>query len=141
MKPVNISVGLTNKAAFLRQLINTYAGNGTIFSVTNVKKDGTLRKYAARLGVKKHLRGGESTTKGYDNLLTIYDMSKAGNSSEDKSNYRSLNLDTVIMLELNGMTYVFIDDNVNCPEIATQMDTSKTCIDVVLDMIGAAVKQ
>lgn len=65
---------------------------GKFFTVTFTKKDGTLRKMNARLGVTKHLKGG---TKGYDdaahNFLTVFDLGKRG--------YRTVNLSTVRSLK------------------------------------------
>ena len=47
----------------LRELVQN-----KIFSVEFTKKDGTLRKMVCRLGVKKHLKGGEL---GYDPIELI----------------------------------------------------------------------
>jgi hypothetical protein len=51
--------------------------NGNIFSVVFVKKDGTRREMVCRLGVKKHLKGGElkfdAKSRG---LLPVFDMQK-----------------------------------------------------------------
>lgn len=61
---------------------------GKFFTVTFTKKDGTLRKMNARLGVTKHLKGG---SKGYNdsdfNYLTVFDLGKKA--------YRTVNLSTV----------------------------------------------
>jgi hypothetical protein len=77
----------------LRELV----GN-KIFSVVFQKKDGTLREMVCRLGVKKHLKGGEL---GYDaealNYLTVFDM-----QSEE---YRTVNLNTLKKIKLDGVTY------------------------------------
>jgi hypothetical protein len=62
----------------LREVIKKLAG-GTIFSVRFTKKDGTERSMVCRLGVKKHLAGGEMP---YDpiekGLLPVYDLQKKG---------------------------------------------------------------
>lgn len=69
----------------------------TFFTVTFVKKDGTLRKMNARLGVKKHLKGGEKTYNAEDkNQLTVYDVVAKG--------YRTINLNTLRELKCKGMT-------------------------------------
>ena len=83
----------TNK----RELIT--ATNGQIFSVSFIKKDGTERAMNCRLGVKKHLKGGESTTKHLTNLVTVYSI--------DSSGYRNINLDTVKQLKISGNVYNF----------------------------------
>ena len=63
--------------------------NGKIFSVTFVKKDGTLRKMTARLGVKKDLKGvGLKFNPAEKNLLVVFDMHKRA--------YRMINLQTII---------------------------------------------
>lgn len=62
---------------------------GKIFSVTFVKKDGTIRKMTARLGVKKDLKG---VGLGFDptakQLVVVFDMHKRA--------YRMINLQTII---------------------------------------------
>jgi hypothetical protein len=77
----------------LRELV----GN-KIFSVEFVKKDGSLRKMVCRLGVKKHLKGGEL---GYDaealNYLTVFDL-----QSEE---YRTINVNTLKSITFEGNTY------------------------------------
>jgi hypothetical protein len=69
-----------------------------IFSVVFQKKDGTLREMVCRLGVKKHLKGGEL---GYDaealNYLTVFDM--------QVEQYRTVNISTLKKIKLDGVTY------------------------------------
>jgi hypothetical protein len=69
-----------------------------IFSVTFTKKDGSERKMVCRLGVTKHLQGGEL---GYDaeakNYLIVYDMKAEG--------YRTINVNTLIDFTFEGVTY------------------------------------
>lgn len=66
---------------------------GKFFSVTFIKKDGTLREMTARLGVKKHLRGGPSKDLGV-NMLTVFDVQKKA--------YRTVNFEQLISLRYNG---------------------------------------
>lgn len=77
----------------LRELV----GN-KIFSVSFVKKDGSLREMNCRLGVTKHLRGGDL---GYDaeslNYLTVFDMSK--------KEYRTINVNTLKSITFEGVKY------------------------------------
>jgi hypothetical protein len=62
---------------------------GKIFSVTFVKKDGTIRKMTARLGVKKDLKGvGLSFDPTAKQLVVVFDMHKRA--------YRMINLQTII---------------------------------------------
>ena len=45
---------------------------GRFFSVIYRKKDGSMGRYTARVGVKKHLRGG--TAYKPDNSITVYSV-------------------------------------------------------------------
>ena len=83
----------------LRSLIKEITPS-TIFGVTFTKKDGTVRDMTCRLGVTKHLKGGEL---GYDpvskGLMSVFDMTKG--------EYRMINLSTVTELRANGNVYRF----------------------------------
>lgn len=71
---------------------------GKIFSVEFIKKDGTLRKMVCRLGVKKHLKGGELKYKPEDlNYLTVFDL-----QSEE---YRTINVNTLKCITFEGIRY------------------------------------
>ena len=69
-----------------------------IFSVQFVKKDGTIRDMVCRLGVKKHLKGGELKfdAKGRG-LLPVFDMQKEA--------YRMINTKTLIKAKIGGIEY------------------------------------
>lgn len=71
-----------------------------IFSVEFVKKDGTLRAMTCRLGVTKHLQGGElkynANAMGY---LVVYDMQSKG--------YRTINFNTLRAIKFEGKEYNF----------------------------------
>lgn len=72
--------------------------SNSIFSVSFKKKDGTQRNMVARLGVKKHLKGGSMTYNPSDNgYVVVFDMSKA--------QYRTINTHTLTNLKANGNTY------------------------------------
>jgi len=87
----------------LRTLIKELT-NDRIFGVTFIKKDGTVRDMTCKLGVKKHLRGGElpycPVEKG---LLPVFDMVKL--------DYRVVNLNTITEIRANGNVYRFDDSN------------------------------
>ena len=69
-----------------------------IFSVIFQKKDGTLREMVCRLGVTKHLKGGELKYSPEDfNYLTVFDM--------QKQEYRTINVNTLKRIKLDGVTY------------------------------------
>jgi hypothetical protein len=70
--------------------------NGKIVNVTFTKKDGSLRVMTCRLGVQKHLKGGDSTLDA-DKYLTVFDMAKQG--------YRAINRDTIVSVKANGETF------------------------------------
>lgn len=69
------------------------SSNGKIVSVTFTKADGTLRVMTCRLGVTKHLKGGESTLDN-SKYLTVFDMAKKG--------YRAINRETIQSVRLSG---------------------------------------
>ena len=50
-----------------------------------------------RLGVTKHLKGGESKLHA-DQYLTVFDVQKEA--------YRAINRDTIVSVKLAGTTYV-----------------------------------
>ena len=73
-------------------------GDGKVFTVVFVKKDGSIRKMNARLGVKKGVKGvGMSFDPYSKNLLPVYDMQKKG--------FRMINADTLIKITHKGVTY------------------------------------
>ena len=71
--------------------------NGRFVSVTFIKKDGTERSMLCRLGVTKHLKGGESKLNA-DQYLTVFDVQKEA--------YRAINKETILSVKLAGTTYV-----------------------------------
>lgn len=80
--------------------VNTFKNlvGGKIFSVEFIKKDGTIRKMTCRLGVTKHLKGGELTYNAAEkNYLIVYDIKT--------ENYRTINLNTLQKLTFEGNTY------------------------------------
>jgi hypothetical protein len=78
-----------------KQLFRNLVGN-QFFTVTFIKKDGTLRKLNGKLGVTKHLKGGK---KSYDdskfNYITVYDLANKG--------YRTVNLNTIKTINAQGL--------------------------------------
>jgi len=81
----------TNLAAVIE------ASNGKFISVTFIKKDGTERTLVGRLGVTKHLRGGESTLDA-EKYITIFDTQKGG--------YRAINRETIQSVRIDGVQFV-----------------------------------
>ena len=71
----------------MNHIENILNSKGKIFTVTFTKKDGTTRVMNCRLGVTKHLKGGESTLNPNE-YITVYDMQNKG--------YRAINRNTII---------------------------------------------
>lgn len=70
---------------------------GKVFKVRFVKADGSIRVMHCRTGVKKHLKGGESTIAHKPELYSVYDM--------DKHGYRCFNLNKVLEVQCGEVTY------------------------------------
>lgn len=81
------------KAARVAEIIDRIGDKGRCFGVSFTKKDGTIREMNARLGVTKHLKGGERTLP--QNYLVVFDM--------QKGQYRSLNPSTVISINSKAL--------------------------------------
>ena len=64
---------------------------GRIFTVTFVKKDGSIRKMNCRMGVTKFLKGGKRTTDP-NKYIIVFDM--------QNNAYRAVNKETI--LEIKG---------------------------------------
>lgn len=72
---------------------------GTIFTAVNVKRNGETRRYVCRLGVRKHLKGGELPYNPAErHLLTVFDM--------QKKEYRMINLKTLTYLKVRGRVLI-----------------------------------
>lgn len=71
--------------------------NGKIISVTFVKADGSERVMVCRLGVTKHLKGGNSTLDA-NKFITVFDMQKQA--------YRAINRETIRSLRIEGEEFV-----------------------------------
>jgi len=72
---------------------------GKFFTVNFIKKDGSKRHMLARIGVKKHLKGGESPAKNRDNLVVVFDVHKRA--------YRMINLDTLLSFKCGNKEYYY----------------------------------
>ena len=77
-----------------KKIIKALIGN-QFFTCTFIKKNGEERTLNGRLGVKKHLKGGEKSYSDDDfNYLTVYDVKNSG--------YRKINLDAIKSIKVNG---------------------------------------
>lgn len=84
----------TPKADRVASLIDSAGDKGKFFSCKFIKKDGSIRDMTCRLGVVKHLRGGERTVP--KNYVVAYDVHVEG-----QGGYRAINPETV--LQINGV--------------------------------------
>lgn len=90
----------TVNRVFLHGFLSSQSGK--IVTVDFVKKDGTARKLNGRLGVHKHLKGGDNTVMAPDrSYLTVYDMKSAG--------YRTVDLSTVSKVRAEKFDWVVVD--------------------------------
>ena len=71
--------------------------NGKFFTCFFVKKDGTLRKMTARVGVKKGLANNGFVREEKDHLICVYDITAKG--------YRMINLDTLKSFKCGDVQY------------------------------------
>ena len=73
--------------------------NGRVFTVDFIKRTtGEPRVMNARLGVKKHLKGGTlKYNPASKNLISVFDMQKKG--------YRMVDIDTIYGLRIDGNDY------------------------------------
>lgn len=76
--------------------------NGKFFSVQFEKKDKSIRDMTCRLGVKKFLKGGKSTTAHIPNLITVCEIGK--------SQYRCVNIDTLKTLKVEGQVFTIKEE-------------------------------
>lgn len=79
-----------------RQAVNKIRkSSGKVFTVTFIKKDNTVRVMNARLGVRKHLKGGalkyDPASKG---LIGVFDMQDGG--------YKMINIKTMLKLKIES---------------------------------------
>ena len=72
--------------------------NGKFFNVKFIKKDGSTRIMNCRLGVKKHLKGGELKYNPSDyNLVPVFCF--------EKKSYRMININTIQELKVSGSVF------------------------------------
>lgn len=100
------------EASKLRQVITDIQRErnaiGTFFSAKNVKKDGSVRTWLCRLGVRKGDRGGELPYVAADhNLITVWDkfaFDKGASLDVDHPRAkRQINVSTLTDLQVCGI--------------------------------------
>ena len=83
--------------------VKNFVGRNAVFTATFIKKDGSVRVMNCRLGVKKHLKGGELKYNPIEkNLLTVFDM--------QKGEYRMINISTLVELKAHGEVLTFEEE-------------------------------
>lgn len=75
------------------------ASNGHFFSVTFIKKDGSVRTMNCRTGVHKGTKGG-SNGLDKDKYFTVYDTQKKA--------FRAINKNAVLAVRVNGIEAVAV---------------------------------
>jgi hypothetical protein len=80
---------------------------GKIFTVEFHKRTtGELRKMNCRRGVSKGVKGtGMKYNPRERDLLTVYDMQKINEGTDEKGAFRMVNLSDLVSLKLGGKTY------------------------------------
>lgn len=84
------------------ELVDKAGENGRVFGVSFVKKDGSLREMTCRLGVTKHLHGGEDSTSHIPKYINVFDMNKEA--------YRKINAETLKEIRFGGETYMLEEE-------------------------------
>jgi len=82
--------------------MNVILDNNRFFTITFVKKDGSLRTINGRLGVKKYLKGGKATLDA-NKFLIVYSMADGGYRAINKSTIVSIKQDGILLLNLKGL--------------------------------------
>lgn len=100
-----IGLGGPHMKKFTVKEVKKIVGN-KIFTIEFIKKDGSLRVMNARLGVTKHLQGGEQKYNPEElNYLTVFDMQTGA--------YRTINCNTIQKFTFQGEDLALEKDVVN----------------------------
>lgn len=91
-------MNIINPSQMNESFVRNLVGN-KFFSIEFIKKDGSLRKLTGRLGVQKHLRGGQDSTSHIDKYLNVFE-----NSADTK--FRKVNLETTKKIVVGKVEYV-----------------------------------
>jgi hypothetical protein len=77
------------------KFINAAGRRGRIFSITFVKRDGSIRNMNCRLGVTKYIKG--TGTAARTGVVTVYDL--------QKKQYRSIRPETVLRIKVRQSNF------------------------------------
>ncbi len=128
----------TDKKISVAKGIIAQHDNGKRFTAVNVKKDGTLRTYRLMSHVQAGLKGGESTTAHKKNLVTLFDV--------DVNEYRAINLETLLMLQFDGVEpFIFLDtttaDAIAEQSVKVTLFSAAAVAETVLKVVNKAIGQ
>lgn len=93
MKPIVTIHSPKLSPAILRRYIESTV-NDKFFSIEFVKADGSLRILNGRLGVKKHLKGGNCWN-DINKYLTVYDVGSRGYRNVSLTNVKAFTVDNL----------------------------------------------
>jgi hypothetical protein len=80
---------------------------GKIFSVTFVKKDGSIRVISTMNGTTKGVTGrGMSYEPSERGLLPMYDLKEAKKTKDPKKSWRMINVETVKEIKVEGNVWI-----------------------------------
>lgn len=96
---ITLALNTESKKAAIRSALKGCGGK--FFTVTFITKDQRTRVLTGRLDVKKHLKGGVSTTSHIDKYLCVFEP-KSGK-------YKNVNLETVLELNALGNRLKFVE--------------------------------
>lgn len=82
--------------------MNVILNNNRFFTITFIKKDGSLRTINGRLNVTKHLKGGKATL-DTNKFLIVYSIADAGYRAIDKASIISIKQDGLLIVNLKGV--------------------------------------
>ena len=94
--------GLRSQGVLTNRPTSLKASKGRIMSLNYTKLNGSHRRLIGRTGVKSYLKGGVNNVERLDRpYLTMFDMML--------KEYRTVKLDTLLTLRLNGVNYQVVD--------------------------------
>ena len=82
--------------------MNVILDNNRFFTITFIKKDGSLRTINGRLGVTKHLKGGKATLDA-NKFLIVYSLADGGYRAINKATIVSIKQDGLLLVNLKGV--------------------------------------
>lgn len=91
----------------LNELLKELEETGKTFHVEFTKANGEFRKMDCRMGVKKHLKGGEATYKRNPKNVGVYESLRDSKGHFTDGQYRCFSEERVISIKVDGQVYKF----------------------------------